>query len=83
MSKIQLISAESEEDFKAAFVCVTNGLDGYFESVDDLAKALRGCGRNPSQRNIDTYWRAHKSKIILQSLKLYQLSTYVVFKRLD
>lgn len=29
---------DSIEDFKAAFVCMTNGINGYFESPDDLLK---------------------------------------------
>jgi hypothetical protein len=55
-------SAESLEDLKAAFVFINNGVDGHFNSPEDLAKALRGCGKNPTQRNIDIYWKSHKSR---------------------
>jgi Ca2+-binding EF-hand superfamily protein len=58
-------SADELEDLKAAFVFINNGVDGHFNSAEDLAKALRGCGKNPTQRNIDIYWKSHKSKASL------------------
>ena len=32
--------AESIEDFRAAFVCITNSPDGYFKSPEELARGF-------------------------------------------
>jgi hypothetical protein len=31
-------NSESEDDFKAAFVCVTNNINGYLKSAEELTK---------------------------------------------
>jgi hypothetical protein len=56
---------DSIEDFKAAFVCVTNSIHGHFKHSEDLMKALQGCGRNPTERNISKYWRSHRSMFVM------------------
>jgi hypothetical protein len=32
------MSRDSIEDFKAAFVCITNSPDGYFKSAEELTR---------------------------------------------
>ena len=34
------MSAESIEDFRAAFVCITNSPDGYFSSPEELTRGF-------------------------------------------
>ena len=56
--------SESSEDIRATFVCMTNNANGVLKSPEDLTRALQRCGRNPTKKQIEIYWRKYDSKLL-------------------
>lgn len=52
---------DSVEDLRASFVSITDSSRGYITSLEDLTKALQICGRNPSSKQVEHYWKSYRS----------------------
>lgn len=55
---------DSVVDLRASFVSITDSSRGYITTLEDLTKALQICGRNPSSKQVEHYWKFYRSKFL-------------------
>ena len=58
----RLSDHDSIEYLRASFISITDSTKSSISSIEDLTKALQRCGRNPSIKQVEHFWRTYRGK---------------------